>query len=79
MNLIIIILIRKSINGLDYSILYPTFYFDSTSSISIYMDINKWYNNPYDLTNFGNGIMDNLDAQELLYQNGLDIFNVQPV
>ena len=67
------------INGLDYSILYPTFYFDSTSSISIYMDINKWYNNPfYDLTNFGNGIMDNVDAQELLYQNGLDVFNVQP-
>ncbi|MAQ31700.1 MAG: hypothetical protein CMD26_03085 [Flavobacteriales bacterium] len=67
------------INGFDYSILYPTFYFDSTSSISIYMDINKWYNNPfYDLTSFGNGIMDNLDAQELLYQNGLDIFNVQP-
>ena len=42
------------------------------------MNINNWYNNPvYDMVEFGSGIMGNVDAQSILYQNGLDVFTVQ--
>ena len=65
-------------NGEDFSILYPQFSFDPTSSIVINMNINNWYNNPvYDMVEFGSGIMGNVDAQSILYQNGLDVFTVQ--
>ena len=66
------------INGDDFSILYNQFLFEPTSSISINMNINNWYNEPiYNMANFGNGIMDNLDAQNILFENGLDVFTIQ--
>ena len=64
-------------NAEDFSILYPVFNFTPATSISINMNVNNWYNDPiYDMSFFGSGIMDNIDAQNLLYQNGFDVFSV---
>ena len=39
------------------------------------MNVNNWYNNPvYNIVEFGSAVMDNIDAQNILYQNGLDVF-----
>ena len=66
------------INGEDFSILYSQFSFDPSSSISINMNVNNWYNDPvYSMDVFGSAIMGNLDAQTNLYQNGLDIFSIE--
>ncbi len=65
-------------NATDFSILYPPFYFSSTSSIIIKMNVDNWYNKPqYIISDFGNGIMSNSTAQDILQQNGLDVFSVE--
>ncbi|MAQ69959.1 MAG: hypothetical protein CMD23_02550 [Flavobacteriales bacterium] len=65
-------------NAEDFSILSPVFNFTPSTSISINMNVNNWYNDPiYDMSFFGSGIMDNIDAQNLLYQNGSDIFSLE--
>ena len=64
-------------NGNNFSSIY-SFIFDDCQSISINMNINNWYNNPiYDFNVFGSGIMDNIEAQDYLYQNASDIFSIQ--
>jgi len=69
-------------NAEDFSIMYPVFNFSPSSSISINMNVNNWYNELinnglYDMSYFGSGIMDNIGAQTLLYENGSDIFSVE--
>ena len=65
-------------NAEDFSIAYPVFDFTASESISINMNVNNWYNEPiYDMNLFGSGIMDNIEAQIILYQNGSDIFSVE--
>jgi len=65
-------------NAEDFSIAYPVFYFTPSESISINMNVNNWYNEPiYDMNLFGSGIMDNIEAQIILYQNGSDIFSIE--
>ena len=65
-------------NATDFSVVYPQFYFSATSSIIVKMNIDNWYNNPqYIMSNFSNGIMSNITAQELLQSNGLDVFSVE--
>lgn len=65
-------------HGQDFSIIYSAFNFSPTSSIIINMNANNWYNDPeYDMTIFGNTIMSDLTAQDLLQQNGLDVFSVE--
>lgn len=64
-------------NAEDFSVLYPLFNFTPSTSISINMNVNNWYNDPiYDMRSFGSGIMDSIAAQNLLYQNGFDVFSV---
>ena len=66
------------INGEDLSILYPEFNFTPSENIVIEMDVNNWYNNPvYMLSDVGSAIMDNTSAQNMLYQNGSDVFFVK--
>ena len=72
------------INLEDFSILYsghndtPAFDFPESNSITINMNVNNWYNNPmYDISIFGSAIMGNFDAQNILYENGLDVFSVE--
>ncbi len=65
-------------NAEDFSVLYSQFEFDPSSIISINMNVNNWYNDPiYNMVIFGNAIMGNSDAQELLYQNGQDVFFIE--
>ena len=65
-------------NGNDYSVPSFSFSFNPANTISLNMNINQWYNNPiYDFNIFGSGIMDNIEAQENLYENALDIFSIQ--
>ena len=62
-------------NATDFSVIYPQFYFSSTSSIIVKMNIDNWYNNPqYIMSNFGNGIMSNTTAQELLQSKWVRCF-----
>ena len=66
------------ISAEDFSILYPEFDFKPSENITINMNVNNWYNDPiYRMVDFGPAIMDNIDAQNILYQNGLDVFSVQ--
>ncbi len=74
-------------NAEDFSILYPTFNFTPSSSISINMNVRNWYgsgnglglplSSVYDMSYYGSGIMDNMEAQNILYQNGLNVFSVE--
>ena len=65
-------------NAEDFSILYSQFEFAPSSIISLNMNVNNWYNDPlYDMVIFGPAIMENLDAQELLSQNGEDVFFIE--
>ena len=66
--------------GTDYSILFPAFNFASTSNIIITMNINSWYTGPwgvYSLSNFGSSIMSSPLAQDILQQNGVNVFTVE--
>jgi len=65
-------------NAEDLAVSYAQFEFVPSSTISINMNVNNWYNDPvYNMVVFGNAIMDNLDAQELLSQNGENVFSIQ--
>lgn len=46
--------------------------------IELVMEMNNWYQNPnaYDFTVFGAGIMDNPTAQQMLKENGVDVFSL---
>lgn len=47
-------------------------------TLNIAMDLNEWYKNPkdYDFPKFGQGIMGNPNAQQLLHDNAADIFTL---
>ena len=65
------------INNQDLSILYPKMDFFPSENIIIEMNVNNWYNDPvYNIVEFGSAVMDNIDAQNILYQNGLDVFSI---
>ena len=48
-------------------------------SIGIVMNINKWFRSPhvYDFNAFGSAIMQNQQAQQLLKENGADVFTAK--
>ena len=49
-----------------------------TSDITLLMNINAWFSNPniFDFSVFGGSIMQNREAQEVLRENGWDVFSV---
>lgn len=49
---------------------------ESTTIIPLHMDINQWFVQPhiFDLDEWGGGIMQNQAAQEILRENGQDVF-----
>lgn len=51
---------------------------EGTYLLELNMNINNWYTNPttYNFENFGSGIMGNQTAQDLLSDNGVDVFSV---
>ena len=66
------------INAQDYSILIDQLTFPATSSMVINVNLNNFFNDPlYDISLFGSAIMDNVDAQSILSQNGTGIFSVE--
>lgn len=52
-----------------------------TWNIHLMMDLNEWLQNPnvYDFETFGPMIMANQDAQQLLKENGADVFTVKAI
>lgn len=46
--------------------------------INLNMNINEWYANPntYNFEEYDNGIMGNSEVQQLLYENGVNVFSV---
>jgi hypothetical protein len=50
-----------------------------TSEVTLQMDINAWFSNPnlFDFNHFGGSIMQNREAQEVLRENGWDVFGVK--
>lgn len=48
-------------------------------TLDLIMDMNEWLENPtvYDFENYGFGIMGNQEAQEVLRENGKDVFSVE--
>jgi len=51
---------------------------DKTSYLTLQMDINRWFSNPniFDFNIFGGSIMQNRDAQQVLRENGWDVFGL---
>ncbi|MEK7255270.1 MAG: MbnP family protein [Bacteroidota bacterium] len=49
-----------------------------TWALGMSMDLNEWLQNPatYDFEDFGSMIMENQDAQQVLKENGKDVFSV---
>jgi hypothetical protein len=47
-------------------------------TMDLVMDLNEWLQNPqvYDFERFGFGIMGNQEAQEILKENGVDVFSI---
>lgn len=47
--------------------------------INLNMNINEWYSNPftYNFEVFDDGIMGNQEAQQLLHENGVNVFSVE--
>ena len=47
--------------------------------INLNMNINEWYSNPntYNFEVFDDGIMGNPEAQQLLHENGVNVFSVE--
>ena len=45
----------------------------------IVMNVNKWFRNPhvYDFNTYGSAIMQNQEAQQLLKENGIDVFCIK--
>lgn len=52
-----------------------------TWNIHLMMDLNEWLQNPhvYDFETFGSMIMANQDAQQMLKENGADVFTVKAI
>lgn len=52
---------------------------NKTTRISLSMNINNWFTNPnnYDFSQYGEGIMSNQQAQEIIRQNGHDVFSIK--
>lgn len=50
-----------------------------TSSITLQMNVNAWFSEPYlfDFNEFGGSIMQNREAQEVLRENGRNVFSVR--
>ncbi|MFW5701266.1 MAG: MbnP family protein [Cyclobacteriaceae bacterium] len=51
---------------------------DDNWEMQVYMNLNEWYRNPhvYDIENFGQAIMNNQEAQQMLKENGADAFSI---
>ena len=51
---------------------------DATNVIHLNMNIDNWFRNPhtYDITAFGSAIMQNQEAQQILRENGQDVFTI---
>jgi hypothetical protein len=51
---------------------------DNTTQLSLYMEIQRWFDTPniYNIDEFGSGIMQNQRAQELLKENGWNVFEI---
>ena len=52
---------------------------DNTTSLTLNMEIQRWFDNPnlYDFNEFGTGIMQNQRAQQMLKENGGDVFEIR--
>jgi hypothetical protein len=52
---------------------------EQTSSITLQMNINAWFSDPYlfDFNEFGGSIMQNREAQKALRANGYNVFSVR--
>ena len=50
-----------------------------TAELTLQMNVNAWFSNPYlfDFNVFGGSIMQNREAQEVLRENGGDVFSVK--
>ena len=50
-----------------------------TSELTLQMNVNAWFSNPnlFDFNHFGGSIMQNREAQEVLRENGWDVFGVK--
>ena len=50
-----------------------------TAELTLQMNVNAWFSNPYlfDFNVFGGSIMQNREAQEVLRENGWDVFGVK--
>jgi hypothetical protein len=51
---------------------------NNTIHLALNMEIQRWFDTPnlYNFDEFGTGIMQNLRAQELLKENGKNVFQV---
>lgn len=52
---------------------------NETTSLNLVMNIENWFQNPntYDHNYFGGSIMQNQEAQEMIKQNGCDVFTIE--
>ena len=52
---------------------------DGNNSLTLVMTIDNWFRNPntYDIKTFGSAIMQNQEAQQLLKENGADVFSIK--
>jgi hypothetical protein len=50
-----------------------------TAELTLQMNVNAWFTNPYlfDFNVFGGSIMQNREAQEVLRENGRDVFSAK--
>ena len=50
-----------------------------TAELTLQMNINAWFTNPntFDFNVFGGSIMQNREAQQILRENGRDVFSVK--
>lgn len=76
----------ESITGFvhnDFTVTVPassfTIYDEKTTTLTLDMNINNWFTNPniFDFDIRGGGIMQNQMAQEIIRQNGQDVFSVR--
>lgn len=67
-------------NYFTVTLQYPFFvYADNTLPLNLNMEIQRWFDMPnvYSFDEFGTGIMQNQEAQQLLKENGWNVFNVE--
>jgi len=52
---------------------------DVSNRITLNMNINKWYDSPniYNFEEYDSGIMGNPEAQQIIHENGTDVFSVE--